>query len=525
MASLKDLITDKDARFIMFSGTVAPEMAKWLGKNGVPITGKGSAMPPDMAWKTVSRVTDGFTKIREALANQISSRREVVVDPLDPVVAEALKTPEILTAINKAIGKKPGDPLTSSVVLKLGDISGPGSADTLNFLNDLRASRGDADRLRFVPAEDMPEPTPAEALALKAHLDSGPITGKAREGLRKVLALEQVPGDEAKALSDHMETWKTEPLAGVKESVQAQLKANVPREIRLAVESHIKANKSLAGKAKVVLDIGDVKGADDAQTLAVQSWLRGLRSKQGDTAAIFIVVPDTRQYKVVKEYVKRVLGINDSEISSVFADTTKLNAIRPEARVADQMNLSGLKKKTTKVVIGDARTFARGLDLSLKDFTSFEMLILDPQSMDESDVIQAAGRIDPDRTLPGVNRDFSQVMNVQSVRNLPVFLKMVQTEPFFAKLRLDPEFVKFVNEKGDGRSPAIDLSLFQDYISMRLSTGSPGAEALSKEYRVLMETNLKTQQKVIEGDKMRADGTITDPGEPGGEYPGLESAR
>jgi hypothetical protein len=529
MSTIKDLTTNRKARFILFSGTVAPTLRGVLEKDNIPVSGKGSNPPPpdQVTELVVPHASDGLETIGHALATQISSRGEVVVDP------QAFKGAD--AEVRAQLEAKAGGDFGGTRVLQLKDFHGPDSAAALRWLTEMHDQRGDAQRVVLSPSRNMPKLSDGESALLRGQLDSGAVpAGPAREALRKVLALEPVTPEERAALEGVMKGWKTEPLAAARESVDVQLSANVPTEVRRAVNEMLAANRWV-GKDKVVVDIPSLKGATPAETKVIQDWLMGLRAKQGDTGIVFVVVPDTRQLKDVIKILKKQYGLSDAEITKVFSDTTKLADTRPEARVLEQMNQAGLKTiktpdgvkaRTTKVVIGDARTFARGLDLALKEYTTFEMVVLDRNAMDNSDEIQAAGRIDPDRILPGASREFKMVINVDTVRNLSVFRDMVKNDIFFSKqLRGDPAFVEFVKAHGDGRSPDFDLSLYNDYIDARAADGSFEGSELAETYREKVLTALKAQQSEIEAAKLASSGVRPETSQTGGQYPAVERAR
>ncbi len=532
MSTIKDLTTNRKARFIMFSGTVAPILEEHLDAYDIPVAGNGSSRPgpAEMTERVVPLASDGLGFVGQALANQISSRHEVVVEPANFESAP----PEVRRELQARVGGEFGE----TRVLSLKSFEGADSPEALRWLNDLRAKRGatigDSQRVVLSPSRNMPKLSDGEAALLRGHLDSGAIPeGPARDGLRKVLALEPVTPAERTALEGVMKGWTEEALSAARESVELQMSANVPVEVRRAVDRAV-ADNHWVGKDRVVLEIASLKGATDAETATIRDWMNGLRAKQGDTGVVFVVVPDTRQLKSVITLLKDKYGLSDAEITKVFSDTTKLGDTRPEARVLQQMNQAGLKTiktadgvkpRTTKVVIGDARTFARGLDLALKEYTSFEMVILDPHAMDDSDVIQAAGRIDPDRTLPGAKRTFNMIMNVETIRNLSVFRDMVRDNEFFSELRGDPGFVEFVRAHGNGRSPEYDMSLYDDYISQRAADRSFESAGLVERYQKVVVETLKTQQAQIEAEKLASSGVRPETSQSGGQYPAIQRAR
>ncbi|HEX4047286.1 MAG TPA: hypothetical protein VH309_05605, partial [Elusimicrobiota bacterium] len=450
ISTIKDVTTDKKARFISFSGTAGEKLREHFEANGIRIEGQGSTAPPVVDMDIVAGPTNRFGRIGQALADVTASRGEVLVDSLDGASPQA----------RDAIEKKLGGPLTEARVLKLSDFAGPGQAEALDFLSGLREESGDADNVV----------------------------------LRR--------GDA------------------------------VPSEAKPAIDSYLKAQK-LAGKDDAVVRISEVNGPDDASTSAARKWLRDLRANQKDTSLVVLSVSDTRVLKMVREYLTRVAGIKEDQIAMVFSDTEYLRNNVPEAKVAEQMNLDALNEGKARVLILDTRVGGRGLDLNFKGergsldpkafrgYTNFEMLIVDPQKMSQVHLLQAEGRIDVGRVLPGARRDFSLVMDVKSVQGERVFRDMIANEPFFSQLRSDPQFVAFETARG-GKA---DWAMFHDYIRQRAADGTADGALLAEQYEDVVKRNLEIQQGEVEENQLRSSSVLTDQLKTGGKYPGVEGMR
>jgi hypothetical protein len=512
ISTIKDVTTDKKARFISFSGTAGEKLREHFENNGIRIEGEGSKPPQDpdrvvvgaldglapeartaleaklgrplaagdvlklsdfadlgagaardwldglphaadVAMDVVSGPTNRFSRIGEALAHVNASRGKVILEP------EMLR--DAPQPVRDAVEKKLGGPVSETRVVKLADFADPKLAEARDWLTSLRENQGDADNVV----------------------------------VRK--------GDA------------------------------VPAEAKPAVDAYLKTAK-LAGKDDAVVRISEVAGPDDASTNAARAWLRTLRANQKDTGLVVLSVSDTRVLKMVKEYLTRVQGIKEDEIAMVFSDTEYLRNNVPEAKVAEQMNLDALNDGRARVLVLDTRVGGRGLDLNFKGergsldpkafrgYTSFEMLIVDPQKMSQVHLLQAEGRIDVGRVLPGAHREFSLVMDVQSVQGERVFRDMVANDPFFVNERSnDPKFLEFEKARG-GKA---DWAMFHDYIRSRAAEGSADGALLAEQYQDAVKRNLEIQQGEVEENQLRSSSVLTDQLKTGGKYPGLEGMR
>ena len=509
ISTIKDITTDKKARFISFSGTAGEKLREHFEQNGIRIEGQGSTAPTDLGrvvvaslegapegareaietrlgrkWEAgdvvtladfndpamgaahdwlsglprassvrvevISSPTEGFARIGESLANVNSSRGKVVVESLDGASPAA----------REAIEKKLGGPLTGSRVVKLSDFEGPNMSEARDFLEGLRERSGDADRVV----------------------------------LRKTDA--------------------------------------VPAEAKPALEAYLKEAK-LAGKDDAVVRISDVRGPDDASSSAAQAWLRSLRANQKETGLVVISVPDTRVLKMVRQYLMKVQGLKASEIAMVFSDTEYLRNNVPEAKVADQMNLGALDNGQARVLILDSRVGGRGLDLNFKGersmdpnsfrgYTDFDMPGLKPQANSAAQGLQIAGRIDMGRVLPGASREFTNLVDMNEVQGDRAFRDMIMKDEFFIDLRNnDPKFLAFEKERGG----SADWAMFDAYVSRRAAEHTPEGMQIAQRYEDAVKRGLAIAQGEIEENQLRSSSVLTDQHKTGGKFPGIEIMR
>lgn len=464
-----------------------------------------------------------LAEARAWLMDQRKGQGSVLVRGLDDAPA----------GVREAIEGKLGRRVTEPTALKLADFSSPDLAAAREWLWNERLMQGDADQVVVRRITDLPKMSQETTGALKAKLSAGEFVGEARSAMEDVLNLEAVPEKGRAALQEHMKTWDNEPLLSLRNAVEAQLSANVPREVREIVDAHLAAAK-LSGKGEAVIRISDVKGPNDAATMAARDWLRDLRGNQKETGLVVLSVSDTRVLKMVREYLIRVRGLAPDEISMVFSDTEYLRNNVPEAQVAKQMNLDALNTGKARVLILDTRVGGRGLDLNFKGergnldpkafrgYTSFEMFLVDPQKMSSVHLLQAEGRIDVGRVLPGARREFSMVMDVKSLAGEPVFKQMVAESPFFAELRADPQFIEFARKRGAVKP---DWPVYHDYVTQRASDGSQEGKTLLERYKEVVDDNLKIAQARVEKDQLTQSSVLTDQLKTNGRYPGVEGMR
>jgi hypothetical protein len=413
-----------------------------------------------------------------------------------------------------------GLPRASSVEMNV--VSGPTDRFTRigEALADVNASRGKV----VVDAEMLSDASPAAREAIERKL-GGPITES------RVVKLSDFADPKLSEAHDFLNGLRER--SGDADHVVLRRGDAVPADAKPAVDAYLKGAK-LAGKDDAVVRISEVTGPDDASTSAAQTWLRELRANQKDTGLVVLSVSDTRVLKMVREYLTRVQGIKENEISMVFSDTEYLRNNVPEAKVAEQMNLDALNEGKARVLILDTRVGGRGLDLNFKGergsldpkafrgYTSFEMLIVDPQKMSQVHLLQAEGRIDVGRVLPGARREFSLVMDVKSVQGERVFRDMVLKDPFFIDLRNnDPKFLAFEQARG-GKA---DWAMYHDYVRSRAAEGTPEGAQVAERYEKAVKDALDIQQSEVEENQLRSSSVLTDQLKTGGKYPGLEKMR
>ncbi|MFI5346929.1 MAG: hypothetical protein ACHQ51_11200 [Elusimicrobiota bacterium] len=600
ISTIKDVTTDKKARFISFSGTAGEKLREHFKSNGIRIEGQGSTPPAIVELDVLAGPTNRFTRIGQGLSRVDSAvdrvevsglkgapdgvrsaiekqlvdlkaketpetpraqieakvRRELAGDAVlrmtdftDPSLSEArawllqqrkgqgkvvvnslTDAPE---PVRQAIEKKLGRPLREPTSLKLSDFAGPENALTREWLWNERLMQGDADQVVVRKLTDLPKMSEENAKALKARIAAGEVSGDAREALERVLSLDAVSPKGREALEAHMKSWDKEPLTALRNAVESQLASNVPREVREVVDAHLAAAK-LAGKDEAVVRISDVTGKTDAATMAARDWLRDLRGNQRESGLVVLSVSDTRVLKMVREYLMRVQGLKADEISMVFSDTEYLRNNVPEAEVAKQMNLDAMNTGKARVLILDTRVGGRGLDLNFKGergnldpkafrgYTSFEMLLVDPQKMSSVHMLQAEGRIDVGRVLPGARREFSLVMDVKSVESEPVFRDMIAKDPFFAERRNDPKFMEFARKRGVVKP---DWAVYHDYLFDRATDGSAEGSALAERYKKVVNEYLERGQGEVEENQLRSSSVLTDQLRTNGRFPGIEAMR
>jgi len=532
ISTIKDVTMNKKARFISFSGTAGEKLQEHFRKEKISIVGKGSEAPERVDLDVLGGPSDRFQRIGQALLRINSSREQVVVEALDGAPQAA----------REQIEGKLGGPLRGTRALKLSDFAAPELKAARDWLAAERALQGDANAVVFRRLSDLPRLSDEAAAALRAELGSGRLAGEARKALEDVLSLDAVSDSGRAALTEAMKSWTSEPLSAVRGSVESQLAANVPKDVREVLDFHLKS-KGWGGKDEAVLKIsgeGGVvgpDGPDGAKTLAAQRWLRDLRANQKDTSLLVLSVSDTRVLKTVREYLIRGLGVKPDEIASVFSDTEYLRNNVPEARVAEQMNLGALEQGKARVLILDTRVGGRGLNLkfrgtrssdpkSFRGYTNFEMLIVDPHKMSAVHLLQAEGRIDTGRVLLGAQRDFALVMDVQSVQGESVFRKMIAEEPFFNRLREDPRFIDYARARGVTEPKWSD---FQGYLRERAYDGTADGALLAEQYRQaikdVVQSHLDAQQQEVEEEQLRSSSVLQEPRRGGGRFPGLESMR
>jgi hypothetical protein len=243
-----------------------------------------------------------------------------------------------------------------------------------------------------------------------------------------------------------------------------------------------------------------------------------LKANEDPQALVVLSLSDTRMVNAVRDYLIKTGKLKAENIAKVFSDSEFLRLGRPKADVGPQMNLDeGLTKGKVKVLMLDTRVGGRGLDLNFKGdrtnpsadafkgYKNFQMLIVDPQEMSGVHGIQAQGRIDLGRVLPGAERSFKLVMDIKSAELNPVFQKMLREEPIFQQLRQSPEVLRMSSEKG---MLAPDWQTVNEYVqSLEARQASP---ELTRIYRQTVDKYLTLRQNEVELEQLRSSAVLKD---------------
>ncbi|HAH05629.1 MAG TPA: hypothetical protein DCM05_03740 [Elusimicrobia bacterium] len=238
-------------------------------------------------------------------------------------------------------------------------------------------------------------------------------------------------------------------------------------------------------------------------------------ANQSPEALVVLSVSDTKMVKAVRNYLIKAGLVKPENIAMVFSDSELLRLNRPQANVSQQMNLDGLTSGKVKILILDTRVGGRGLDLNFKGergkpggfggYKKMEMLILDPQEMTGVHNIQAQGRIDLGRVLPGTERVFKLVMDVRTAQGDPVFLKMMREEPIMQQLSQSPEAKALALKQGKLYA---DWTVVHDYV--RELEGRQASPDLTRLYRQTVDKYLVMKQDVVELEQLRSASVIQD---------------
>ncbi|MCX5795686.1 MAG: hypothetical protein NTY77_09355 [Elusimicrobia bacterium] len=243
--------------------------------------------------------------------------------------------------------------------------------------------------------------------------------------------------------------------------------ARAPEPVKAFLES-----QGLSGQKESVIDIRSISD------IGVRDYLAGVSRPQGSTALVVISLPDTRALKTVRKYLIKSGLASESEIAQVFSDAEYLRLNRPQANVAEQMNLSGMKSGKVKVLLLDTRVGGRGLDLdykgdkgdprldAFKGYTNYEMLVMDPNKMSAVHLLQAEGRIDVGRVLLGAQRNFRLMMDIKTLQKDATFEDMYRNNDVFVNLRNDPSVHEFAQAQSVklGHSVEVDWALIDSYV-------------------------------------------------------------
>jgi hypothetical protein len=253
----------------------------------------------------------------------------------------------------------------------------------------------------------------------------------------------------------------------------------------------------------------------------VHDYFAMLRGRQPHgTALVVISLPDTRALKTMRRYLIKSGLAAKEEIAQVFSDTEHLRRNRPQADVAGQMNLSGMKSGRVKFLLLDTRVGGRGLDLdyrgdrgdprpeAFKGYTNYEMLVMDPNRMSAVHLLQAEGRIDAGRVLPGAQRDFRLLLDIKSLQKDAVFEDMWRNNRLFVNLRNDPAVLQFAREQAQRLKHPVDVdwALIDFYIKRK---GGPDND-LAARYNGVIADSLDRRQQLIEEDQLRQSAVLQD---------------
>lgn len=300
---------------------------------------------------------------------------------------------------------------------------------------------------------------------------------------------------------------------------------NMPPAVKAEVQAYLDARPPTKGKDAAVVRISELPSQ------ATRDWLTNLRATQPESTNLVVLsVSDTRVLKLVRNYMIRSGLVKENEIAMVFSDAEFLRLNRPDARVHEQMNLEGLNDGTVRVLILDTRVGGRGLDLNYKGdksptaanpfrgYSNYRMLIVDPHEMSAVHLLQAQGRIDLGRVLPGAFREFSLVMDVKAVQGEAIFRQMFRESPFFLEMRKDPALEAFARSRG---ATTLDWALVHEYIRAREAGATPEGQALANKYRAEVQQYLERRQLEVEEDQLRSSSVSDDPSASPGRFPGL----
>lgn len=296
-----------------------------------------------------------------------------------------------------------------------------------------------------------------------------------------------------------------------------------------------------AGKFKAIGDAVREAMKHDAAQIAAGG--------QGD-ALVVLSLPDTRTVKAVRNYLLKTGAIKADQIAMVFSDSEMLRINRPEANVAQQMNLKGLEGGKVKLLILDTRVGGRGLDLNFKGkdnpgpgdfggYFKFKMLVVDPQLASEAHFLQAQGRIDLGRIHSSIDpkrvwhpeaatREFTMVMDLEAAQTDPVFMRMLRSEPIFQQLRSNARVNEIASANGRYSPSWTDINTF---VQEAKRTGKEGF--VTGLYEETVRKYLAEKQLQVELDQLRSAGVLNEAGSfdpalyglhpvmPGTPYPGM----
>jgi hypothetical protein len=508
ISTIKDVTTNKKARFISFSGTAGKELREHFAGNRIRIIGDGSEEPVDQGRVELETLEEAPPGALDALAARLGRA---------PVAGDVVSLGDFADpALGATYEWLDGMPRASAVEM---DVV-PGPSNRFSRIDQAFARENGSGGRVVVDGLDGAPDEAREQIEAKLGAFNGP----------RVVGLDDFPAADFPAARTWLEGLRERQ--GDSDRVVVTKDDPMPAGVRRAIDATLaEEGIDLAKKERAVVRISDVEGVDAAQTEAARRWLRVQRANQGDTSLIVLSVSDTRVLKTVRQYLARVEGLKPEQIATVFSDAEYLRNNVPEADVKKQMNLGALDDGTARVLILDTRVGGRGLDLNFKGdrgsldpkafrgYTNFEMLIVDPQKMSQVHLLQAEGRIDVGRILSGANRDFALVMDIRSVSDEAVFRNMIARDPFFEGLRADPDFQAYTTLHRVAEPGWKD---YDAYVRERAAVGDPAGLDLLQRYRAAVKRNLEIQQGEVEHEQLSSSSVIQEPGKGNTLYPALQ---
>ncbi|PJA15677.1 MAG: hypothetical protein CO113_17205 [Elusimicrobia bacterium CG_4_9_14_3_um_filter_62_55] len=145
---------------------------------------------------------------------------------------------------------------------------------------------------------------------------------------------------------------------------------------------------------------------------------------------------NSKDLKQMRRYLLRTGLVSEGEITMIFSDAVALGETMPQANVRKTMNLGALDTGRARIVLMDTRVAGRGLDLNWKGggYRKVDVYFMDPHKISQVHEVQAGGRVDLDRLLPGAERTFTRVIDIASAKNDPAFQEAMLFHPQFRSI-------------------------------------------------------------------------------------------
>lgn len=500
MSTIKDLTTSLEANVISVSGTAGRKIGEHFFEHRIDISGDPSRLPvkPGMLrvdGELLARTdapSGARAEIEAAIGGRLDGPSDVPLSRLSPPVRGWLE------GLNRA-------PRDGSAWV---------DADLLARADAPRGARAEIERVL------------GGRLGGRAEVPLSELSAPVRRWLReRGEALQDALSAPRLSLSPNASF--AQALSGVVRALDARRDAGrvvlepgeadaAPPAVRRALERYYaQARPRLPSDRRAAVEIDQVQGAE------AQRWLGGLRAAQGRSALVTIVCPNTRVLRQVRKWLLR-RGLAADEIAQVFSDAEFLRNNVSQANVERQMNLGALTSGRARVFLLDAN-FGRGLDLDFKGngrfrgYTDFDMHLLGAELMSPQHLLQAMGRIDDGRILPGARRDYELPLDVSRVQDYQEFRDMVRDGGFFRELAADAGFQTFLN----GRR--MTWLLADQYLRAQAAAGSGPARLRHEQYVNTAWSWLRTRrQPAVESDQLRASGVGGDARAVHPLQPGLE---